>query len=348
MFFSVIIPIYNNLSYIRRGIDCLMSQTFTDFEVIMVDDSSTDGSGSLCDEIAKSNSKIKIIHQPNMGAGGARNTGIKNAQGDYLAFFDIDDLIEPDWLLVIHNYIKRYQPQVLMYGYKEKNTLWGTENTFTFELTLFKDNNTLRENYVEKISGIKFNNGFVWNKIYEREFILQNNIRFENLRIQQDEVFNLSIYPLVDRVLLIPDILYNYFVYYKGNTSSGYIPGRLNIYRRVRDAFNELSQNWNICDNRLNEYIYNRFYNSLLHDLRFNLYHSESGLSKKERDIKLLEIMNAKDVNDCIKKLKLNKKSFFDRQYIKAINYHSVNYFNIIIYVNNIVNRFKYLIRYKL
>lgn len=117
MFFSIVIPIYNVSKFVRRGVECILAQDFDDFELILVDDGSTDGSGTLCDREAAMCSKIKVIHQDNSGAGPARNAGIDAAVGEYVAFFDIDDIVKADWLSSIYKILTKGLSQLLVYGY---------------------------------------------------------------------------------------------------------------------------------------------------------------------------------------------------------------------------------------
>lgn len=303
MFFSVIIPIYNNIKYIHRGIRSLMSQTFTDFEVIMVDDGSNDGSGNIIDSIAEQYSgKIKVFHKKNEGAGSARNKGIAEAKGDYLAFFDIDDEVYENWLEKCHEYLVKYSPQILMFGYEDIWLQYGTNEFRKFELALYENNEDFQKNFVERISGIRFHNGFVWNKVYERQFILGSGIKFPNLRIQQDEAFNIMLYTKVEKVLTVPDIFYKYYIYSSGNTRSRFINDRIAIYRDIRDRFIKLNQEWIGNDLRLEKYIYKRFYLSFIQEINFNLFHIDNPIPKKEKRKYLKELLLQKDIQNSIKR----------------------------------------------
>lgn len=92
---SIIVPVYNAENYLDRCVNSIMNQTFKDFELILVDDGSTDASGKMCDDYADQNFNIKVIHQYNKGIGPARNTGILNSNGEYIGFVDNDDFISP-------------------------------------------------------------------------------------------------------------------------------------------------------------------------------------------------------------------------------------------------------------
>ena len=93
---SVIVPVYNTEKYLRECVDSILAQTFTDFELILVDDGSTDGSGAICDEYATNDTRIQVIHQQNGGATVARRSGVRIARGEYVTFVDSDDWIDKD------------------------------------------------------------------------------------------------------------------------------------------------------------------------------------------------------------------------------------------------------------
>lgn len=95
---TVVVPVYNVEGYLKKCVDSVLAQTEPDFELLLVDDGSTDSSGALCDQLAKTDGRIRVIHQQNQGLGGARNTGIKAATGDWILLVDSDDWIEPETL----------------------------------------------------------------------------------------------------------------------------------------------------------------------------------------------------------------------------------------------------------
>lgn len=97
-YFSGIVCIFNGEKYFNRGVNCLLNQSFKDYEIILIDDGSTDLTLSLCNELAAGNKNVKAIPQENRGLGEARNTGIDPAKGNYLCFFDIDVEVDKDWL----------------------------------------------------------------------------------------------------------------------------------------------------------------------------------------------------------------------------------------------------------
>jgi len=96
---SIIIPVYNSEKYLKECIDSILSQTFLDFELVLVNDGSTDSSGKICDEYALKDSRVRVFHKENGGVSAARNTGIKAAKGKYVTFVDADDKVKPSFLM---------------------------------------------------------------------------------------------------------------------------------------------------------------------------------------------------------------------------------------------------------
>lgn len=113
---SIIIPVYNVERYLERCVQSILTQSYTDYEVILVDDGSTDRSGVLCDELALRDSRIRVFHQVNGGQGGARNTGLKYALGKYIWFIDSDDYISENSLACIIEQIERTQVELLLFS----------------------------------------------------------------------------------------------------------------------------------------------------------------------------------------------------------------------------------------
>ena len=104
---SVIMPVYNPGRYFRAAVDSVLAQTLTDFELLLIDDGSTDGSGAICDEYAARDLRVRVKHGRNGGICASRNAGLDLAQGDWLAFCDHDDCVEPDWLATLHEAAER-------------------------------------------------------------------------------------------------------------------------------------------------------------------------------------------------------------------------------------------------
>ncbi|MDD3221591.1 MAG: glycosyltransferase family 2 protein [Clostridia bacterium] len=114
---SVIVPVYAVEKYIKKCIHSILKQTMEDFELILVDDGSPDKCGKICDAYAKQDNRIRVLHQENQGLSGARNTGLKAAEGEYIAYIDSDDSVEPDYLEELYSNAVRFNAEVSVCGY---------------------------------------------------------------------------------------------------------------------------------------------------------------------------------------------------------------------------------------
>ena len=114
---SVIVPVYNVKFYLRRCVDSITSQDFTDLEIILVDDGSTDGSGELCYELAESDHRIIVIHKENRGLSSARNVALERTKGEYIFFVDSDDYIMPGILHKLYHSCTKYNAELACCGY---------------------------------------------------------------------------------------------------------------------------------------------------------------------------------------------------------------------------------------
>ena len=127
---TVVVPVYNVENYLIKCVDSILAQTEPDFELLLVDDGSTDGSGGLCDKLAERDGRVRVIHQENQGLGGARNTGIQAAVGDWLLLVDSDDWIEPQTLEKALEAGLREEADLVVFGYRSVDEAGRTLQTF--------------------------------------------------------------------------------------------------------------------------------------------------------------------------------------------------------------------------
>lgn len=180
--FSIIIPVYNVEKYINECVDSVLNQTYTNFEIILVDDGSTDSSPQICDSYAEKDNRIKVIHKKNGGLSSARNAGMENMTGDYVLFLDSDDFWNNDKALEnLYIIIIEENADVICYGYKEffENT---NESKNVICIPEISFNGLLREDILE----ILLTNGIFTSsaccKAIKTKLIIDNNIYFvENI-----------------------------------------------------------------------------------------------------------------------------------------------------------------------
>lgn len=290
---SIIVGIYNVILFLQeKRLSCIFSQTYSNWELILVDDGSTDGSGDFCEKLAIQDTRIRVLHKTNGGLSSARNTGLNAAKGEYVWFYDVDDEAHPDLLEYSVREMELRNIDMLQFSFRAITPSLKLEEEVVLSECMIDNQDKLRECYLDYILFIKYGNGFAWNKVLRRSFIEKYNLRYDNLLIQQDEVFNLSTYPLIQKVYLSPIILYDYYIYEKGNTRSRFIPNRFDIYVSVRDKFESLRNEWKITDFRYDDYLQKRFFLSLDQAIRFNLLHTKCPWNKKEKDLEMKRVLN--------------------------------------------------------
>ena len=316
MIISIVVPIYNVSRFIDRGIGQLLSLTYKEIEILLVDDGSTDASPSMIDQWASQYPFITALHQNNAGAGIARQNGIDHAKGEYVWFYDIDDEIEPDLLGRCLPYLDG-ELDILLFGYDTWDSKYNFRQDCSFPPLKVKSNVEVKERYSKYIFGQYHLNGFVWNKIYRLSFLRNNNIRFQNQKLQQDEIFNLIAYKYVNNLQVIPDILYHYFIYHNGNTRSFIIPHRLPIFQEVRDNFLSLYHYWNLDNKDILSYIYNRHIVSVIIALNFNF--SKSFVYGRKDFLWAVNDSSIQETLRQIHVLNIKYSSFFRRKYIQSL-----------------------------
>ena len=195
--FSIIVPVYKVEEYIDKCVMSILNQTFTDFELILVDDGSPDNCPKLCDEYAKRDSRVKVIHKPNGGVSSARNEGIKVAKGDYIWFVDSDDYVEEHSLEKLYKYIIETPADLYVF-----------EHGFNEFYDVKDMNGLLCDHYY------RYDFGFEpWNKIYKWSLISDNKLFFDTEeKVGEDLLFNINYYTKMKSCLFISEKLYHYVV----------------------------------------------------------------------------------------------------------------------------------------
>lgn len=201
---SVIVPVYNVEKYINKCIDSIINQTYTNLEIILVDDGSPDNCGKICDEYAEKDKRIKVIHKKNGGVSSARNEGLKKSKGEWISFIDADDWIEKDFCEILINKAIETKSDIALCGYnrvvdnqKEKINVSNKE--------LFFDSNE----YLIKTLNPQTGFGFCHMKLIRKQII--NNIFFnENIVVGEDALFNIMISKNINKAIFVEKALYNY------------------------------------------------------------------------------------------------------------------------------------------
>lgn len=192
---TIIVPVYNAEDSIKRCLDSILKQTYTEIEILALNDGSKDQSLGILLDYSQKHSSIKVIDQENCGVSITRNRGIKLAKGTYVCFIDNDDYLDSNYVETFVNHINESNTDIVVGGYRRVNT--------DFKI-LFQ----------EKLQEGKWSKYVImapWAKIYRTQFLLDNDIQFLDYKIGEDAYFNLDAFSKTEKIAIIDYIGYNWF-----------------------------------------------------------------------------------------------------------------------------------------
>ncbi len=242
---SIIVPVYNAEKYLNRCIDSILSQTMTDFELLLIDDGSKDNSGRICDEYAEKDARVRVFHKPNGGVSSARNLGLDNAKGKWITFVDADDRCSCNYL---EHLLSKVDDTDLIISYAVICDSTGEK----------------AEVYPEyRVNATNFERLFVdsdmhwhtspWAKLYRASIIYENSLRFnEMMHIGEDADFLFSFMLITDKIYVSSDTDYYYTCDVSGSLTKriNTIDSELASYRTILCLVNRIIQQKDIKDNR--------------------------------------------------------------------------------------------------
>ncbi len=313
---SIIVPVYNVEKYIKRCLDSLVNQTFSDIEIIIVNDKTPDNSMEICYEYAKIDSRIKIFNkQLNEGLGITRNYGIEKSQGNYIAFVDSDDYVSLDMCEKLYEAAIRSDADVVYGGiyYDDNNGNIRTKK-YTDNIKIIKDSNVKdllldligtkpqeKDDTVMEVS--------VWKSIFKREIFMKKNIRFVSERkfISEDVIFNIDYLSECKCVVIIPDCIY----YYSVNPKSLSKVFRTDRFKKVKLLYHEIIRKLDyLYDKEIYEIRVDRFLIARARTNLRNIVHSRRKYSKEEYINSLKNICEDKDIEQIMKRYPIRKLPF--------------------------------------
>ena len=205
---SIIIPSYNEEKNISRCLDSILNQTFSDFEVLCVDDGSNDNTFDVIKEYSKKDNRIIPMKNPGKGVSSARNFGIDNANGNYIGFVDSDDFIQPQMYEFLYRAIIENKCDFSVCRYKKTNEL--IKKNFEYKTEKFIPENFVSFNDSEFTINNELVFSAIWTKLISKEFL--KNIKFNNFRIGEDTVFNSQLCSKDYKAIFVDAELYNYYI----------------------------------------------------------------------------------------------------------------------------------------
>ena len=248
---SIVLPIYNVEKYLDRCIESVVRQTYRNLEIILVDDGSPDGCPQKCEEWAKRDKRIKVIHKNNAGLGYARNTGIENASGEYICFFDSDDYIALDAIEKAYSLATKEKSDIVVFGFCNVKSNGETGKAVipkTEKVTYSGDE--VQDVFLADLIGPDAKNGTqtnlwmsAWTSMYSLDVIRKASWEFVSEReiISEDIYSLLKLYKHINRVSVLSDALY----FYCENTDSLTHTYKADRFERIKNLYRECL---NVCD----------------------------------------------------------------------------------------------------
>lgn len=233
---SVVIPVYNTAIYLNKCVESIIGQTLTDWEMILVDDGATDASPQMCDEWARKDLRIRVIHKQNEGLGFTRNAGLNEAKGEFVCFLDSDDTLDSDTLRYCADTLKKEKADACFYGRKtQKKDGSFSINPNIPQKLIFEGDEVKQEFARIYIGQLPSENPTSYIQLsaccgmYRLAKIKENNIVFPSERIclSEDTFFNLDFCKYAKKVLIIPKDFYNY-TYNANSLTKSYNPNKIN------------------------------------------------------------------------------------------------------------------------
>lgn len=313
--FSIIIPVYNAEKTLGRCLDSVDSQTFLNYEVIVIDDGSTDQSLSVCKRYELQNQKFRVIHQANSGPSAARNMGLDMAMGKWVCFVDSDDSIEASYLQDILDAIQKYDADVVFIGHHKVYENGKKEIFIPCEVS-----DTTIKTILELSEQDMF--GYTWIKAFRRDSV--KDVRFDStLNLFEDEVFSCQVVPNCARVGVVRKPIYNYNVgdgsSLIGRTHEDYCLKCDKVYNAWKNMLVGKQETHPLMTKKANGFVSRCYYYAFEHQVDIQTYFSQlKGTTFFQEHTDIIRFDDA--VKSCdYKKLRFEKMRYQARVHISSV-----------------------------
>ena len=254
MLLSVLVPVYNVEKYVARCIDSLLSQTYRDIEIVLVDDGSTDKSGYICDVYAKSDTRIKVIHKDNGGLASARCAGLMASTGEYVAFVDSDDYVDSDMFAQLMEPILEDDGVDISLGGHVINKIDGSiVNIFTDKTS------EIYYDFIEAMADMFEGKKFIWSfcgKVYKRELFIQDTLMANWPSSHGEDTYaNSMVFPMAKKMVFVPVYGYHYCMRSDSMMYKAFNTSKI----ATVDVLNNLMEKYSNISNRLFNALGNEF-----------------------------------------------------------------------------------------
>ncbi|WCG37235.1 glycosyltransferase [Aerococcus urinaeequi] len=280
---SIIMPVYNVENYLEKSIQSILNQNFPYWELIVVNDGSTDSSKEILIDFSSRFEEIIYLEQENLGSGIARQNGLDIASGDYICFVDPDDFLGEKAFVSNLPYIVKYKPDMVINGYFKENNR-GKKEVVPL-INGFFNQDEIRNNYIDIT-----NTGerVLWNKLYRADFIRRHDIRFTSQRVGQDALFNFEVYKYIEKIYVNPIAFYHYNAKRNGSAIRSYRTDRKELEYNIAVSYEKMFEFWN-RENDYLRYIYESYWNVYFREL-INIARNDNHLQQSKK-LSMLKIM---------------------------------------------------------
>lgn len=289
---SIIVPVYNVEKYLSRCVESLIAQTYREIEIILVDDGSRDNSGKLCDEWAKKDSRIKVVHKMNGGLASARNAGLQHANGQYICFVDSDDWVHEQYVGKQYDVLKKYHADISVCSHSIEFVNDHISQPVVFQIEECFERQRMAEGIYLLEDVDVFNT--VWNKMYSRKSI--GDLLFElNSEPGEDLLFNVECFINVNKIVVMPDVLYFYMRQDEMTLTSKYKKGLFELSQKFNRVQKKLYETYNMVGT---EYYstYTKAYIYRMFTCIPNMYRKNSDMTSLQREEVFGKLKEDKDL----------------------------------------------------
>lgn len=288
-FFSIVMPSYNAATHLDTAVDAIQGQTFKDWELIIVDDCSTDDTREAALRRAEQDRRIRVVsHDVNKGCAGGRNTGMDIARGSWLWMPDSDDAFAPDLLQNVHDALHDSGAQLVIFGFIERYL--DADGTFLYDNPKplpdinWDDPEAWRPRIIDLEQGTQY--GYAWNKIYNLDLLRSLDLHYEGTPLIEDVLFNIRVFDRIERIIALEGEPYIYFKKKGSSITNSNAFSAKDYYavhrRRIQELRDQFEQ-WGVLDARVKSILGSLYARYILSTLERNCYAVPEGFGHADR-----------------------------------------------------------------
>lgn len=304
---SILMPVYNGENYIEDTVEQIINQTYDNWELIIVNDGSTDKTKSICEKLKQRDSRIKVINKENTGVSHTRNIALTNANEEYIAFVDSDDYIDEKYLEILINTLKENNADISICGFVERKISNSLKDD---KLRTYYPKKYLHINEMKDLI-MDFGNSELlnplWNKLYKKSIIKKHNLKFkDNIKTGEDLIFNLEYFTHINKLSFTRECLYYYIRRNNNSITYQYVENMYEKGLEIHSSLEEFLKNMNFYTEENKSILYGNHLIGVF-SVFLNLFHQDCKLTLKDKQKYINSIINKDYVKECADNRKNDK-----------------------------------------